>query len=223
MSRQHLLVFIMAIVLSTVFSSFCARADNLSETHDQDQIQKRFTAMKANAKDISITVFPIIMDGRPFKDVGAHVAGMLENADIKELFLADEEFMPPPGAGIHQACDAFSSFVRKMDLDTDYALFGEYIGTPRTGVKEVRCIVVDRQGNPVWVDSQTPEDEDFKRIKPRNPMLCTYLLVERLRTGLGLPDPERKDAPRGKWDEYHKKESGIPAQGELSEMKKRLE
>ncbi|HUU28820.1 MAG TPA: hypothetical protein VM123_13500 [archaeon] len=181
----------------------------------------RFNAMKAEASEVSITIFPIIMAGKPFRNVGAVLALFLEKASMKEIDLAGEEFMPPLETGIRQACDSFSEFVHKKNIDTDYALFGEYIGTPQTGVKEVRCIVVDREGNPVWVDTQTPEDQDFKRINPQNPMLCTYLLAERLRTALGLPDPNREDAPRAKWAEYWDKESGLPSEKERVQMEER--
>jgi hypothetical protein len=177
--------------------------------------------LKVDASKISITVFPIIMSEKPSKKVSEVIALMLEKAGLKEIDVSEEVFLPSAEDDIWQISESFSTFIRKKSIDTDYALFGEYVGTPLSGVKEVRCIVVDREGKRVWVDRQTPEDDDFKRIDPKNPMLCSVLLVERLRTALGLSDTLREDKPEGKWATHWDKECGIPPDSELSAMKER--
>ena len=185
-------------------------------------MKSRFVLMKSKAPEISVTVFPIIMTEKPYKNVAEVIALMLEKADVNNIDVPDEAFSPAADSNIWQVCNSFEAFVREKSIDTDYALFGEYVGTPQSGVKEVRCIVVDKAGNRVWVDRQTPEDEDFKRIKPNNPMLCSHLLVERLRTALELPEQSEKNSEEGKWAKNWQKDSGTPAASERDEMAKRL-
>ena len=137
-------------------------------------MESRFALMKNRAPEISITVFPIIMSEKPYKNVAEVVALMLEKADVNNIDVPDEAFSPAADSNIWQICSSFEAFVREKAIDTDYALFGQYVGTPQSGVKEVRCIIVEKSGNRVWVDRQTPDDDDFKRIKPNNPMLCSH-------------------------------------------------
>ncbi len=187
------------------------------------EMENRFGLMKSKAPEISITVFPIIMSEKPYKNVAEVVALMLERADVNNIDVPDETFSPAKDSDIRQICKSFEAFVREKSIDTDYALFGEYVGTPQSGVKEVRCIVVDKAGNRVWVDRQTPGDDDFKRIKPNNPMLCSHLLVERLRMDLGLPEQSGRNSATGKWAKHWRKDSGIPPASERAEMANRLE
>jgi len=214
-------ITLIATLILLCFTFSCEQQDEKAINALLADQERNFITMKENVSTISLTVFPIVMGGTSYKDVAEIVALFLEKANIKEIDVADEEFLPLPKSDIQQTCDSFSAFIRENPIDTDYALFGEYVGTPQTGVKEVRCIVVDREGKRVWVDHQTPEDEHFKRIKPNEPMGCSYLLVERLRTELGLPDPLREDAPEGKWSRLWNEKSGVPSENEFSEMKKR--
>ncbi|MCK4887859.1 MAG: M56 family metallopeptidase [Planctomycetes bacterium] len=185
-------------------------------------MESRFALMKGKAPEISVTVFPIIMSEKPYKNVAEVVALMLEKADVNNIDVPDEAFSPAADSNIWQICSSFEAFVREKSIDTDYALFGQYVGTAQSGVKEVRCVVVDKAGNRVWVDRQTPDDDDFKRIKPNNPMLCSHLLVERLRTALGLLEQAGENSATGKWAKHWQKDSGTPATSEHAEMAKRL-
>lgn len=207
--------------------SICLFSSNIlaEDTHNkarQEQLKKDFEMMKANATTVSVTIFPIILAERPFKNIAEVAALMFEKANVKTIEVLDEAFLPTE-EDIWEISDSFGEFVRRQSLKTDYALFGEYVGTRDTGIQEVRSIIVDGDGNPVWVDRQTAEDKLFKKIKPKDPMSCTLLLVERIRTSLGLPDPERKDAPKGKWFAHWNKASDLPAEKEIKAMDKRLE
>ncbi len=182
-----------------------------------------FDAMKRKAPEISITVFPIEMAGKGFKNVAEVVALMLEKADIKKIEVSELEFLVLPEDELSTLCSSFSGFVHERGITTDYALFGQYIGSQESGVKEVRGVVVDRKGNCIWTESQTPEDELFTKIAPKDPMLCSYLLVRSLSDKLGLPDPDRDDAPEGEWTAYWNKQSGRPQSGEPISMEARQE
>jgi hypothetical protein len=210
----------LSFLIICLFSSNIVAEDTQGEAR-QELLSKDFEMMKANASKMSLTIFPIILAERPFKNVAEVAALMFEKANVKEIEVPDEAFLPT-GKDIWEISDSFGEFVHAQSLKTDYALFGEYVGTRETGVQEVRSIIVDREGNPVWVDRQTPEDKLFKKIKPQDPMNCTVLLVERVRSSLGLPDPDRKDAPEGKWAAHWKKDSDLPAEKEFKAMDERL-
>jgi len=175
-------------------------------------------AMKARAQDMSITVFPVNMGGKGFKNVAEVLALMLEKSNVKKIEVSEHDFTLPQENDMQHISDSFGDFVREKKIGTDYALFGQFIATPEAGFKEVRTIVVDKKGDLVWADSQTADDELFKSIKPNEPMLCCYLLVKSLSETLGLPDMEREGAPEGEWAAYGQKQSGTPQKSEQSSI-----
>ncbi len=204
-----------------LFSSYILAEDTHNKAR-QEQLKKDFEMMKAKASTLSLTIFPVILAERPFKNIAEVAALMFEKANVKTIEVIDEAFLPTE-EDIWEISDSFGEFVRGQSLKTDYALFGEYVGTKDRGILQVRSIIVDGDGNPVWVERQTAEDKLFKKIKPKDPMSGTLLLVESIRTSLGLPDPERKDAPKGKWFAHWNKASDLPAEEEIKAMDKRLE
>ncbi len=166
----------------------------------------------------SVTVYPIVLAGRPSADVARVVALMLERGGATQIEFGAAAFVPKAGADFDQQSRTFATFATKQPLDTDYALYGAYLGSPTRGVDEVRGVLVDAHGRVVWSDRQRPGNRDFDRLKPSNPMSCTRLLVERLRKPLHLADPFRKNAPRGKQAEQFRRESGIPDDTERAAM-----
>ena len=183
-----------------------------------------FAKMKESAGTMSITIYPIIMLGEPHRNVAEVAAVFLEAANVKEIEVSEDEFNTSVVSDVWETASSFSTYVRGVELTTDYAMLGEYLGSPETAPAgiEVRSVVVDREGRLVWVDSQKPGDPDFDAIKPDCPMTCTYFMVHRLRTRLGLPDPEREGAPEGRWSAYLNKASGLPSDEEFSAMEERL-
>ena len=220
MFNRNLLCILATVLIVFITPPESVKADGTQDSRGQSEMAERLTVMKDNVRLFSITIYPIVMEDKPVYKIGALVAVMFEQLGIKEIEVDEDGFVPDTNGDIGETTVSFSKFIGNKPMTTDYALFGRYIGTRETGVREVRCIIVDRKGNPVWVDSQAPEDEDFKRINAVNPMLCSYLIVERLRTALGLPEAG-KEAPQGKWAEYWRKDSGLPPEKEIAEMKKR--
>jgi hypothetical protein len=118
---------------------------------------------------------------------------------------------------------AFGEFVRAHPIQTENALYAEFLVTPGSGFTEVRGILVDRAGHTVWTDRQTPQDDEFRRAAPRDPMACMALLLERLRQPLRLQDPTRRDAPEGKFARLYAERTGLPTEAERGAMRRRLE
>lgn len=192
--------------------------------------QNRVTAMQLDGAEASLTIFPVVLCGpnRPEEagQIGTKVADvvgvMLEEAGMVNLEATDLEFVLPEDADFGQAAGYFGEFVRRNPIETDYALYTEFVGHRGAGrIGEVRAIIVDRAGGIVWTDRQTPNDPDFKRIKPGDPMTCCVLLTERVRTLLGIPDSARADSGTGRFARKLAKESLVPDKAEWAAMEQR--
>jgi hypothetical protein len=179
----------------------------------------------------SVTVFPVLLGpgtptfriapGAP-KKVAEFVGLLLERGGMKEIEVADAEFSPPEKADLAKVAEAFSQFVRSRNLRTEYALFGQFIGSLDSGVDEIRFVVVDRQGKVVL--TERADRQQLTQIgEPKvEPMTATVYLVNRLRGLWGLADPDREDAPEGKMAQLWAKDSGTPSKAEREAMQSRL-
>jgi hypothetical protein len=176
---------------------------------------------KAAGKAASLTILPARLGGSLSKPVGEVVGMLLERGGMKNLELGAAEFRPPDQADLAQTGQTLGEFARANPPQTDYVLFADFLGSPGKGVDEVRGVIVNKQGAVVWQDRQTPDDADFKRIKPREPMDCCVLLAERLRPVLGLDDPTRGDAPEGKLARRWQEKTGLPDEAEEAALKER--
>lgn len=213
--RFTVLVAAMALALSG-----CAQTANSTEPSAADTPQLK--AFRDLGKAASMTVLPTVLAGKPTKQVGEVIAMMLERGGMTNLQLSDAEFQPPNDADITKAAEAFAAFIKGQPLDTDYALFTDVLASPQRKVLEVRTIVVDKAGVIVWSDRQTPDDADFRLIKPAEPMQCCLLIAERLRPVLGLDDPARGSAPTGRLAKKWAEDTGLPDKAEQDAMARRL-
>ena len=208
----------------------CPAAPPGKETAPQQK--ERQKAMRAKGAEASVTIFPVILwptnepkrAGDICKDIAKVVGFMLEQAGMGNLEPADTAFLLPAEVDFDQAGQHFGAFVRDNPITTDYALYGEFLG--RKGpdgptFEEVRAVIVDKAGDCVWVDRQTPEDRDFKRLKPDCPMTCCVLLTERVRTQLGIPESARDDSGKGKFARMVADSSPGPGEAEWAAMEQR--
>jgi hypothetical protein len=188
----------------------------------------------AAARPKSVTLFPIVLNsGTPIPGVSADMSKkitelvglMLERAGMQKIDLADAKFTPPQEADPAKLGEAFARFVQSQNLKTDFALFGQLMGTPGKGVDEIRLAVVDRHGKVVLADcldrqqlaKKTPAAEG--RVCP---MTASYCLVMQLQNVLGLSDPNRQDSPQGKMARLWEEKSGLPPNAEREAMQSRL-
>ncbi len=172
----------------------------------------------------SVTIFPISLAGKvmPMSKNVAQVMGLfLEQAGVMNIEISDTDFQDPPEKNTEQTGQLFAEFIQKNPVDTDYAIYGEFIGTPGKGVDEIRTFVTTKSGELVWSDSQTPESPTFRRIKPKDPMTCCVLMKERLYTKFGLH--ELKDPPKGNMARLWEAKSHLPPEEERAAIKKRTD
>ena len=180
----------------------------------------------------SVTVFPIVLNsGAPIPGVSADMSKnmaelvglFLERAGMKEIEIADAKFIPPQKADLAKAAEAFGRFVPSQELKTEYALYGQFIGTPGKGADEIRLVVVNRQGKVVLTERLDRQQLLAGGEKIADPMaVCSYA-VSRLRPLWGLDDSNRKDAPEGgKMAKLWAEKSGLPSKAEREAMQSRL-
>jgi hypothetical protein len=177
---------------------------------------------EARVPSASVTVYPVVLGTQTSPEVTQTVAVLLERGGLTEIELAPAPFETGAAASFDERAEAFARYVARQGTKTDRALYAAYLGSPQRGVDEVQAVLVDGTGHVVWKDRQRPGDKEFERVKPRNPMGCTQLLLGRLRDPLHLEDPFRKDAPEGRMAKRFQRESGIPDDAERAAMKTRV-
>jgi hypothetical protein len=221
-SKTVLALLILALLI--VLSGFRA-ADTADSPSGQPTVsperQKRIDAMKMKGPDASLTVLPVRLAGQPSERVTEVVGLLLEQHGLKNIELGKAAFQLPDKAGLEILAGAVGEFVKKNSMATSYALYAEYNGNPQTGLNELRAVVVDQAGAPVWTDRQTAEDTAFKRLGSPDPMAMSVLLVKRLGPQLGLNEETAKAAKPGKMARIMDERSGLPTPDERSALKER--
>ncbi len=211
-----------ALVISVLCPAVGPAAAQRSDPHTaRARTGQLLTEFKTAGRDASLTVFPAGLIGRPTRQVGDVVALLLERAGMKKLEIDAPDFRPPDQADLPATAKAFSAFVQANPLRTDYALFADFLGAYEQGFSEVRIVITNRQGETVWQDRQTPNDADYMKINPQEPLQCCLLVVQRLRPVLGLDDPTRDSAPEGRLAQRWAKSTGLPDQAEQAELQDR--
>jgi hypothetical protein len=155
----------------------------------------------------------------------ADVLGLvLEKYGMENLDAVDTPFVPGDDTPWEQTPTRFAAFVKQTRPKSDYALYAEYLGDPKSGPTEVRWLIVKADGTLVLSDRQTPADADFKRIAARDPdpMGCSTLVAERLVSQLHWKRSAGSARSDGKFARLWAEKSGSPNDAERSAMTQRL-
>jgi hypothetical protein len=176
---------------------------------------------KTAGKNASLTILPARVAGKSIPQVGEVVGLMLERAGMTNLEIGETELRLPELSDMGQTAKALGELMKTNPPKTDYTLFVDILGSYEHGVSEVRAVIVNKAGEVVWEERQTPSDADFRRIKPMEPIQCCLLVAQRLRPVLGLSDPSAKGALEGKIAKRLAEQSGVPSKSEFAEMQKR--
>jgi hypothetical protein len=183
--------------------------------------QKRIELMKAKGPAASLTILPVRLAGKPAARVSEVVGLLLEQQGLQNIEIGITAYGSTNRIEMEPLAVSFREFVQEHPITTDYALYAEYNGSPRTGLDEIRAIVVDKSGAVVWTDRLTPQEEAFKKLEDRDPMGASVLLVERLGPQLGLNAETAKAAKPGKMAALMEKRSGLPPQNERAPLPER--
>ena len=185
--------------------------------------ETRLTAFRQQEANASITVLPVRTGNTPRADVADVVGLILEQRGMTNLEASESAFHPPADRAFEQYDEPLGAFLKDHPIETDYAIYAEFVGSPGKGVDEVRAVVVDRTGQLVWMDRQTQDSRDFKRIKPGCPMTCCQLLTDRIAKQLDLPRAKEDRNPNGKFARKWADKSGTPDRRERKTMGDRVD
>jgi hypothetical protein len=193
------------------------------------------TNSDVSAKAKSVTIFPIVLNsGSPMAGVPADmpkrmaelIGLFLERGGMEEIEIAEAKFSPPEKADLDKTAEAFGRFVSTQGLKTEYAIFGQFFGTPGKGVDEIRLAVVDRQGKTVLSKrldrQQLAMSQLFSREKKIDPMLACDRVFRQLQSFWALSNPDEKGAPEGKMSKLWAEKSGLPSKAELQSAERKL-
>jgi len=221
--KSHRFAALLLLAGGLGYFAACAMGTGATKGPVDSAAQARLADLRRQGGQASLTIFPVALAGQYSRDVADALGLLLEQAGMEQLETTEVVFNPTAGAGFDQLPPAFGEFVRGQKLTTDYALYTEFAGTPGKGVDEVRAVLVNREGEPVWVDRQGRKDSDFKRIKPRNPMTCCVLAKERLVKALDLTAPRAGESKEGRMARLWARKSGLPDETEFEAIKQRRE
>jgi len=182
--------------------------------------QTRLELMKSKGPDASLTILPVRLAGKPWDRLTEVVGVLLEQQGLRNIELGQTLFAPADTNWASLAA-AVGAFVKTNPITTAYALYAEYNGDRKTGLNELRAVVVDQTGAVVWPDRQTPQDQAFKKLESREPMTLSVLLVERLSPQLGLNEATAKAAKPGKLAAIMDQRSGMPPENERTPLPER--
>jgi hypothetical protein len=182
--------------------------------------QQRLELMKAKGPDASLTILPVRLAGKPWDRATEVVGVLLEQQGLRNIELGQTAFAPAD-TNLESLAAAVGVFVKTNLISTGYALYAEYNGDRKTGLNELRAVVVDKTGAVVWMDRQTPQDEAFKKNEAREPMTMSVLLVKRLGPQLGLNEATAKAAKPGKLAAIMDQRSGLPPEQERAALPER--
>ena len=171
--------------------------------------------LKAQGINAAITVFPVKLGPRAMPEAGEVLAILLEHGGMRNVDWTPQVF---PGSSDTD----FGDYLRRNPVATEYALHAEVLGAPGVGITEIRALLVDKSGETVWNYRQTPQDQEFQKAKPGEPLDCIVMLVNALREPLSLHDPFGPDAYEGRLSKQNAERTGLPTQGERAAMRKAL-
>ncbi|MBK9126673.1 MAG: hypothetical protein IPM13_02590 [Phycisphaerales bacterium] len=204
-----------------VFGLTLALCNRVARADSPDAVQQaRLQKLQSAGLKAEIAILPVLVADRPSGEVATVLGLILEKGGLERLDAPEVTFAPPADTTWESLPAALGAFVREKQLQADYTLYAEYLGTPSTGPKEVRFVIVDREGQPVVADRQTPTDADFRRTAAADPdpMGCSVLVGQRVRKLLALPQPSGTVSD-GKFARLWAEKSGTPTQAEQEAMK----
>jgi len=210
------------LVVLALGAMFLARGLSRAGESVDAAMAERIAALKATGPGAKVTIYPVIVQGRPNRMVADVLGLVLESCGMTNIDAVDGNFKPQASQAWDELAIAFGEYVKANPATGDYGLLAEYVGSPKTGPTEVRWLIVDRGGELVLSDRQTKSDADFKRTAARDPdpMGCSVLVGERVFSRTGWKKSESEN-PKGRFAKLWADKSGLPNEAEQTAMRQR--
>lgn len=184
----------------------------------------RLAKLRKLGTGAALTILPVLLQEQEGlnKEV-ADVVGLLleKQGRMRDVRTVNIVFEPPPNTPTDQVPPLLARWVANQRFETGYVLWAQVLGTPKTGVREIRVTIVTRTGELVWSDRQTPKHQTFQRIGPHNPMTCAMLIAERVQAALAIPRPDDPPVTNGRMARLWAEKSGTPSAADVQAMETR--
>ena len=150
-------------------------------------MQQRQQALREAARTAKLVVLPVRLSDKELSREGAtHLAKLLSEQKLCQADVLDTPLYleVPPSRNeqkmLWALARAFRDQVRQDPPEADYALYADYMFSPRDGrVRAVHYVVCDRDGEWVMVDFQNDHWEDFQSVAPKTMEDCNRLVAKR--------------------------------------------
>ncbi len=212
-----LIVLLLFCIVSTSIDTGAAPEQAIGQSIQPGQLKE----MKQKGVDASLTILPVRLGGRPFDRVSEVIGLLLEQKGLKTIELAKAAFNPEGLTTQQDIDEALDEFIRRNPVETDYALYAEYNGSPQTGLEELYAVLLDKTGNIVWTERRATRDEALKKYGSPNPMTLSMFLAELVGSQFGLTEETAKAARPGKMARLMNERSGLPPQEEIAPLEER--
>lgn len=152
----------------------------------------RMKLMKFLGADASLAVFPVRINGKTqdaasARDLAKKIndAGLCQAEPAKQSLLITASLDDPNEMNkLFSMAGEFRDYVKKSPPNTDYALYSDYMFTPKWEFVMVHFVVCDQQGEWVILDLQNAHHPDYQSINPKSEKDCNKLVVKRLESWL---------------------------------------
>ncbi|QEG35959.1 hypothetical protein [Bythopirellula goksoeyrii] len=189
------------------------------------QQDQRLEQMKSQSPKATLTILPVRVAGRSLDRVSELIGLLLEKQGLKNIELGGKPFDSGEASELQQLTQELGKFIQQNPITTDYALYVEYnVKLPQGELQGIRSVFVDKQGEVVWSEVLTTENEALKKLQAhRDLMTLSSEVVERLAPQLGLNEQTAAAAQPGKMARLMDERSGLPPQAERDAMPSREE
>lgn len=222
MTHMFSLSFSLCAAVAVASCSFSPLA---AQQSDPAQVARRDALHRAGVSS-PFVLLPVRVLGRADANIADVLGLTLERQGMSELEVAAKPFEPgeAPWEQVPAKLAAHVKAAAVAGGGKRYALYAEFLGDPQKGPSEVRFVVVDGDGEVVFVDRQTPADAAFRRTakKDPDPLGCSRLVAERLFELVewkAVAGGVRDGRFAAKWEQ----KSGAPSRAERDAMQKRLD
>lgn len=139
----------------------------LVDSATDDELINKF---KAEANTASFTAYPVYFtQGKPLQNVGDVIGLFMEQGGMENVVPGKDTFLRKDGSDLEQIADDFASFIKSRKGVSDYSLYSEMLGSQKSGVSEIRFVLVNSEGKLVWKYRSVKGSSDFKSTTPQIP------------------------------------------------------
>jgi len=144
--------------------------------------------------DTSVTVFPAFVrkggENTYAPDAAATIAEFFKNDELADAVVRDQEvsitgpWHHNQARMLRESAEAFAAHLEQNPVETEYALFPEYLFGGRGDVGGIHCYVLNKAGVVAYAVLLNSHHKPFAEAAPKTIDDCTAVLIDVLRKSL---------------------------------------